>query len=260
MPNMHLVTGYAGFKHVTSDDQGSFNAAILSDGEFVLERGRMFDCEVISNNVVRVFDGDALMQGRHVRLKENTYVDLYFDNGSQGKRRIDIVAIRYNRNQYSDIESCDLVVIKGKTVDDKPEQPELTRGDILNEHANINEMPLYAIEFDGLYIQQPICLFSSMSSFRSGYKKYDIMLSQLNWVGSENPYTYTLNIPDVKENSDVQVLPASTITADQVESWSGAMVMSATQAAGSITLKAFGDKPEVNIPITVLVGSEVRGE
>lgn len=77
MSNLHLVTGYAGKEHITSNDQGSFNAALMGTGEFVLERGKQFEAQIISNNTVRVFDGDLLMQGRHIRLKENTYVDLF---------------------------------------------------------------------------------------------------------------------------------------------------------------------------------------
>ena len=79
MSNLHLITGYAGEAHITSADQGSFNAALFGNGEFVLERGNQFAANIITNNQVRVLDGDLLMQGRHIRLEENTYVDLNFD-------------------------------------------------------------------------------------------------------------------------------------------------------------------------------------
>jgi len=49
MANLHLVTGYAGEKHVTSSDQGSYNAALMGNGEFVMERGQQFAASIISS-------------------------------------------------------------------------------------------------------------------------------------------------------------------------------------------------------------------
>ena len=39
--------------------------------------------------------------------------------------------------------------------------------------------------------------------------------------------------------------------------WMDASVVSGTQTTNSITLYAFGKKPSTDIPITVLIGSEV---
>ena len=106
MANLHLVTGYAGEEHITSNDQGSFNAALMGNGEFVLERGKQFAAQVLSNNKVRIFDGDLLMQGRHIRLKEDTYVDLFFENGTQNYMRSDLIVVRYEKDPATDIESA----------------------------------------------------------------------------------------------------------------------------------------------------------
>jgi len=73
MANMHLVTGYAGQEHITAADQGSWNAAIVGSGEYVLKKGSQFAATVITNNQIRIADGDILMQGRHIRLNEGTY-------------------------------------------------------------------------------------------------------------------------------------------------------------------------------------------
>lgn len=92
------------------------------------------------------------------------------------------------------------------------------------------------------------------------YKKVNAIVEAANWEGSEAPYTNTITISGATETNDIQVMPADTITVDQAGSWSGAMIMAATQASGSITLKAFGDKPEIDIPVTVLVGSDVSSQ
>ncbi len=165
--NLHLVTGYAGEEHITSNDQGSFNAALMGTGEFVLERGRQFAAQVISNNKVRIFDGDLLMQGRHIRLKENTYVDLFFENGMQGYKRTDLIAVRYEKDSVTDIESASLVVIKGVPTEDVYVSPEKVTGDIINEHALQNDTLLYKVNFDGLGIQEPERVFSAVPTLET---------------------------------------------------------------------------------------------
>lgn len=167
MANLHLVTGYAGMEHITSNDQGSFNAAIMGTGEFVLERGKQFEAQVISNNTVRVFDGDLLMQGRHIRLKENTYVDLFFENGIQGYKRTDLIVVRYEKDPVSGIESAILVVIKGVPTQDAYVSSEKITGNILNDHALQNDMVLYRVKFDGLAIQEPEKAFSVVPTWET---------------------------------------------------------------------------------------------
>lgn len=167
MANLHLVTGYAGEEHITSNDQGSFNAAIMGTGEFVLERGEQFAAQVISNNKVRIFDGDLLMQGRHIRLKEDTYVDLFFENGTQGYKRMDLIVARYEKDSITGVESASLVVIQGAPAEDVYTRPEKITGDILNEHALQNDTILYEVKFDGLGIQEPEKIFPTVPTLET---------------------------------------------------------------------------------------------
>lgn len=167
MANLHLVTGYAGEEHITSDDQGSFNAAIMGTGQFVLERGKQFAASIISNNKVRVFDGDALMQGRHIRLKEDTYVDVNFDNGAQGYDRIDLIVIRYTKDISTDVESANLVVIKGIPADSNVSVPEHTVGDLIGKHDLVNDLVLYKVPFNGLNIQPLEAVFDTVPTWET---------------------------------------------------------------------------------------------
>ena len=54
--SLHLITGYAGVEHITSADQGSYNAAMMGEGQFVLERGNKFAASIISNNKGSIFN------------------------------------------------------------------------------------------------------------------------------------------------------------------------------------------------------------
>lgn len=167
MANMHLVTGYANKEHIKSADQGSFNAAVLGEGEFVLERGNKFAHTIISNNIVRIKDGDILMQGRHIRLDDSTYIDLEFDNGQQGYKRNDLIVVRYTKDSASGIEETSLVVLKGTPSTGTPSDPAYQTGDIIYDHALVNEMPLYRVPFDGLNIQNLVCLFEVLPSWKT---------------------------------------------------------------------------------------------
>ncbi len=167
MANLHLVTGYAGEEHITSNDQGSFNAALMGNGEFVLERGKQFAAQVLSNNKVRIFDGDLLMQGRHIRLKEDTYVDLFFENGTQNYMRSDLIVVRYEKDPATDIESANLVVIKGIPTENVYVSSDKITGDIINEHALQNDTILYKVNFDGLTIQEPVKVFSTVPTLET---------------------------------------------------------------------------------------------
>lgn len=165
--NLHLVTGYAGEEHVTSSDEGSLNAALMGEGQFVMERGNQFAASIISNNKVRVADGDILMQGRHIRLKENTYVDLNFNNGAQGYKRNDLIVVRYTKDSTTDKEEANLVVIKGTPSETTPSDPEYISGDIIHEHALQNDMLLYRVPFDGLNIQPIVALFDTVPTWET---------------------------------------------------------------------------------------------
>lgn len=160
MGNLHLVTGYAGQAHITAEDHGSLNAALLGSGHYVLERGNKFSASAITSNQIRVLDGDLLIQGRHVRMPENTYVDLAIDSGAQGVKRNDLIVARYTKNSGTGVEDCNLVVIKGTAVSGNPVDPEYVSGDILGNHDVQVDFPLYRIPIDGLTVGTLVQLFS----------------------------------------------------------------------------------------------------
>lgn len=158
MGNMHLVTGYQGQEHITAADHGSLYSAIFGSGSYVLDRGNKLAASVITNNQVRIADGDLVIQGRHVRLNEGATVDLTIENGAQGYKRNDLVVARYTRNASSGIEEVNLVVIKGTGATADPADPAHIIGDILTDHAETADFPLYRIPLDGLSVGTPVRL------------------------------------------------------------------------------------------------------
>lgn len=153
MANLHLVTGHAGEPHVKASDDASLMQAIYGGDSVVLDRNNAFSCDVISNNLVRVNDGEALMQGRYIKMDKGNYVDLNIDNGHTGYRRIDVIAIEYTKDDETNIEEANLVVVKGsETQQEEVNVPELIEGDTVDGSATTNQMALYHVKIDGLSI------------------------------------------------------------------------------------------------------------
>lgn len=169
----HLVTGKAGYEHVKASDHGALHAAIMGGGEFVLEGGEQFACQVISNNKVRIFDGEAMMQGRHIRIDRNTYEETTHDNGVQGYKRIDLVVLTYTKDEGTGVENVALEVIKGTPAESNPTVPEYVNGDILNNGELKNQMPLYKIPFDGLSIGEPVKMFATVPTLQTMKEEVD---------------------------------------------------------------------------------------
>lgn len=159
MGNMHLVTGYAGKEHITAIDQAAFNAALIGTGQFVLGKGRVFEALIVSNNQIRILDGELMMQGRFVRLNPDTYVDLAIENGSQGYYRNDLIVARYTKNATSGVEAVDLVVIKGTSTTGNPSDPAYNTSDITKSTTTLHDFPLWRIPLNGLNVGTPVALF-----------------------------------------------------------------------------------------------------
>lgn len=159
---LHLVTGYKGTAHITSADQGAFNAALIGTEDYVCKTGRQFEALIMTNNSVRIYDGDLLMQGRHVNLKVGTYEDVTIENGAQGMKRNDLIVCRYAKDATSGQEAALFVVLKGTPTEGTASDPAVTSGDILGG-AVLHEMPLYRVKIEGLSIVEIQKLYSVVS-------------------------------------------------------------------------------------------------
>lgn len=78
-------------------------------------------------------------------------------------------------------------------------------------------------------------------------------LSASSWTGDSAPYTYTLAVNGVTATSNQELLPALNITEEQLTALQAANIQDGGQAANSVTLTAFGDKPTIDLPIRVIV-------
>lgn len=144
---IELITGYAGNAHISSEDDGSRNAGTFGSGRYVLDTGAQFACQMTDNYKYNIGTGDAIFDGRHVRVSSSESIQL--DNGTSGNNRIDVICIQYTRNTSTGVESCALNVVKGTSTSGTPTQPTIPSGNILDGSATAY-MPLWAITITGV--------------------------------------------------------------------------------------------------------------
>lgn len=82
-------------------------------------------------------------------------------------------------------------------------------------------------------------------------------LSASSWTGDTAPYTYTLQVDGATESSAVEILPQSSLTTEQVDAMINAIIANGIQSNDSITLYAYGDKPNVDLPITIIIRGDM---
>lgn len=82
-------------------------------------------------------------------------------------------------------------------------------------------------------------------------------LSAASWTGSEAPYIYTLAVAGVTTTSVQEILPTTNITTVQIAALLAATIQDGGQSANSITLKAWGTKPTVDIPIRIVLRGDM---
>ena len=162
---IELITGYAGTGHVSSADAGRFNAGVCGTGKYVLGTGTKFAYTIQSSNLIRIGSGDAVDQGRHIIIPQNSTEDASIQNGNQNKTRIDVIALKYAKDSGTGVESASLEVIKGTEVTSgsTPSAPAVTSGNIFNG-ALADYMPLYHVLIDGTQIESVTKVFTEVPS------------------------------------------------------------------------------------------------
>lgn len=101
-------------------------------------------------------------------------------------------------------------------------------------------------------LQNEIDALQSGKSDKS--KTVTTTLSASGWTGSSAPYSQTVAVSGITATSVNDWLPTVDATQEQIEAWDAANIKDGGQSAGSATLKAWGDKPTVDIPVQVVIG------
>lgn len=161
---MEIVTGLRKTPHISSNDMQSFQLGITGeDGAFPV--GEIFRTELASNNELKVYDGEGVVGGVHFRVAPGTYDSITLENGSQGKKRKDLIVVRYTKSSSDGTENTEWAVKKGTETTGTPTAPAATTGDIRNGDV-LAELPMFEIEYNGLNVLEVTEKFQTLMSLK----------------------------------------------------------------------------------------------
>lgn len=162
---MEIVTGLRGTPHITSADTIGFQQGIATVGSGALPVGEKFRSELASNNELKIYDGEGVIQGVHFRVLPGTYDSITLENGAQGQKRKDLIVVRYTKDAETGYENTVWAVKKGTSTTGTPAEPTATEGDIRAGDA-LAEVPWYVVEYDGINVTSVTPKFSTLMNIQ----------------------------------------------------------------------------------------------
>lgn len=145
-----LITGTTGSAHITPLQDSMWHRSLQGVSDCILDFGNNMEAVIQTNNVVRVKDGIASVQGRYVCIEPNAYEDVTIDNGSQGNNRIDVICIKITVNAGG-TQSASLVAVKGTPTTATPTEPTIPEGSLDDGDTEVY-MPLASVTLSGISI------------------------------------------------------------------------------------------------------------
>lgn len=190
---MQLNTGDTG-RAVSPAADGSLYSKIFGSGCYVLSGGNELKAEIQSNNLIKMYDGDLIMQGRHSYIPASDSDNVTINNGSQGMNRKDLIVARYTKDSTG-VEDVTLQVVQGTATSGTATAPGYTDGDIL-KGATAKDFPLYEVSLTGINITEVKKLFKVLGTNEDLSNK----LTELNgnsFIRTEI-ISVTVNVPATK--------------------------------------------------------------
>ena len=129
-------------------------------------------------------------------------------------------------------------------------------------------MPDIITQFQGTDGVTLVNFNSRITQANSGFNSLDLSKSNKStsttatllasgWTGTTAPYSQTISVTGVTATSVNEILPSLSITSDQLESLQDANLQDGSQSSNSITIKAWGDKPSIDLPIRVIIRGDM---
>lgn len=163
---MQLDTGHTGQNHITSERAAEFHRALFGNGMHVLGVGSQFAATLVSNNQIDIADGLGIFQGRVFGTPVNQVDSVSITNGTQGKKRKDLIVIHYEKSATDGVEEMTWKIYTGEdTTSENPSRPAHVEGD-LRTGDMVAEIPMYEILLSGISVDSVIPLFDVASMQR----------------------------------------------------------------------------------------------
>lgn len=95
--------------------------------------------------------------------------------------------------------------------------------------------------------------YGNLSNKPKGSVSVSATIAASGWTGEAAPFVNSLSVEGVTESSIVDISLSSSATQEQAKAWMAGQFADGGQEEGSVTIKAFGNRPESDIPVTVIV-------
>lgn len=146
---MAILINGDGRTDISAQNEAEFYAGIVGYRTVVLSSGNQINAEIVTNNKVKLHDGEVISQGRRIQIPAGTFDEFTIENGSQGTVRYDILGYRFFRDESGN-ESIEQFVQKGVGEDGILEEASIRDGAtecrIGVYRAKLNGLALEALE------------------------------------------------------------------------------------------------------------------
>ena len=227
---VELITGHAGSAHISAADDGWQNVGAFGSGKYVLDTGTQFNAEVQNANLVTIGVGDAMFEGRHVRVSATENVAI--DNGAQGMNRNDIICIKYEYDSGTDVETASLEVVKGTASSSTPSDPTIPSGSILDSDS-VAYMPLWRIPIEGITVGTPVKLYGDVVVTLAGMLTKTWTASQIPNISASKITSGTLDAARIP-NIDASKVTSGTFADGRIPNLAASKITSGTFSADRI--------------------------
>ena len=149
---MQIVTGKTGTPHVTSQQFRQFIEGTVGQGSYILNSAENLEPELVTNNKLKIRSGMMCHHGNLSVVEIGTYDEVTIPNGTQGMKRVILIANRYTRNEETGIEESNWHTFIGVSDPDEFKVPTgYTEGN-LQEGDLVDDCPVFEIHQDGLNV------------------------------------------------------------------------------------------------------------
>lgn len=93
----------------------------------------------------------------------------------------------------------------------------------------------------------------SSDSIPDKSQEYRATLVANRWIGDNAPYTYEFYHPEIMSITSQDISPSTDISSEQLQALQEANIIDGGQFNGYVLLKAFGNKPSIDIPIKLVI-------
>lgn len=151
---MQIVTGKTGTPHVTSQQFRQFIEGTVGQGSYILNSAENLEPELVTNNKLKIRSGMMCHHGNLSVVEIGTYDEVTIPNGTQGMKRVILIANRYTRNEENGIEECEWHKFIGPSDPDEfKEVTSYTEGN-LQDGDLVDDCPVFEIHQDGLNVTE----------------------------------------------------------------------------------------------------------